>query len=136
MIITIDEYFGKWAKFGNSEINENAANLLDAVNKLADYAIEDGVEFKINPVTGSVVSGSEYGGFRPQSCPMGAKYSSHKLGLAVDLYDPDGAIDDWCMENQDKLKECGLYLEHPDATISWCHVSKKAPKSGKRVFYP
>lgn len=136
MILTIDEYFGKWHKFGNSEINENAANLVDAVNRLADYAIADGVEFKINPSTDSVVSGSEYGGFRPQSCTIGAKYSSHKLGLAVDLYDPSNDIDEWCMENQDKLQECGIYIEHPSATNHWSHWTIKSPKSGRRVFYP
>ena len=92
--------------------------------------------YKINPKTKSQISGETLGGFRPQSSKVGAPKSSHKEGLAVDLYDPDGAIDSWCMVNFEKMAECGIYIEHPSKTIGWSHWTIKRPGSGNRVFFP
>ena len=137
-MITIAQYFGPWrnhpdatpAKFANAD------RLLDSVNKLMAMAESDGVEFKVNPKTGSQVSGTKLGGFRPIDSTTGAPKSSHKEALAVDLYDPDEAIDKWCLDNLDKLEECGIYLEHPDSTVGWSHWQIRRPGSGNRVFYP
>jgi hypothetical protein len=78
-------------------------------------------------------------GYRPASINAavgGAKRSNHMLCLAADFADPDGALDKFCLENQQILKDAGLYLEHPDATPGWCHLQAIAPKSGNRVFRP
>lgn len=137
-MITLEDYVGihsaslDW----DDARRANAAALLDAVALLESYAAQDGVPFPINPATGSGVSGQKFGGFRPQSCPIGASASAHKEGLAVDLFDPSGAIDAWCMANQDELELCGIYIEHPSATQGWSHWSIRAPKSGRHVFYP
>jgi hypothetical protein len=137
-MITLDQYFGKWINTADAtrEAKENAEVLLEAVNALKAIAESDGIEFPINPATGSCVSGQTYGGFRPQSCKQGAARSSHKQGLAVDIYDPQNDIDAWCMDNLDKLEQCGIYIEHPSATNHWSHWTIKAPGSRKRVFYP
>lgn len=137
-MITIEQYFGKWIDHPDAtpERKENAGRLLVAVEKLEQLAIEDGIVFPDNPATGSGVSGQTYGGFRPQDCPQGAPHSSHKEGLAVDRYDPDNKIDDWCMANLGRLEQCGIYIEHPDSTPHWSHWTIKAPGSGHRVFYP
>lgn len=137
-MITLDEYFGPWAKHPDAtpERRKNAAALLVACSHLETRAVADGVVFHDNPVTQSGVSGKDYGGFRPQSCPQGAPGSAHKQGLAVDRYDPDGEIDDWCMANLDLLEQSGIYLEHPGSTRGWSHWTIRAPKSGNRVFFP
>jgi len=96
----------------------------------------DGVVFPINPATECGISGKTYGGFRPQSCPQGAAHSNHKLGLAVDRWDPLNRIDDWCMQHIEVLEECGIWIEHPDATPGWAHWQSVQPKSGRRVFLP
>lgn len=62
--------------------------------------------------------------------------SSHLYGAAVDIADPDGKLKAWCMANKHKLIECGLYMEDPKYTTSWCHLSSYMPKSGKRIFIP
>lgn len=62
--------------------------------------------------------------------------SSHLYGCAVDIADPDGKLKSWCKANQNKLVECGLWMEHPDYTKTWCHLSSYMPKSGKRIFIP
>ena len=137
-MITLAQYFGKFIDHPDATdtIKDNAHRLLAAVAGLEAVALADGVEFTDNPATGSGVSGQTYGGFRPQDCPQGAKYSSHKQGMAVDLYDPSNAIDDWCIANLQDLENFGIYIEHPNATPRWSHWTIRAPKSGKRVFLP
>ena len=137
-MITKAEYFGPHR--GSSEITEElleaVAELLEAQAKLQGLAEAAGVHFPKNPKTGSGISGSTYGGWRPKACSIGAPASAHKLGLAVDLFDPHEEIDNWCMANLPILAQCGIYLEHPDKTPGWSHWSVKAPKSGNRVFAP
>ena len=137
-MITFEQYVGihEHSPDWTAERQLNAVNLLVACARLEELAKEDGVVFPDNPKTGSGVSGDTLGGFRPQDCKIGAAKSSHKEGLAVDRYDPHGHIDSWCMVNQGKLAECGIYLEHPTKTIGWSHWTIKAPTSRNRVFMP
>lgn len=62
--------------------------------------------------------------------------SSHLYGCAVDIADPKGELKKWCVANKAKLIECGLWMEDPKYTSSWCHLSSYIPKSGKRIFIP
>lgn len=79
-------------------------------------------------------------GWRPEAInagvPNAAKQSKHMTCQACDLSDDDGALDAWCMQNQDELERIGLWLEHPSSTPRWCHVQIVPPRSGNRVFYP
>ena len=137
-MISLDDYVGvhKDSPDWTEARRINATELLSACDRLERLAVADGVVFKTNPKTGTEVSGETLGGFRPQSCKIGAPHSAHKEGFAVDRYDPDGAIDSWCMVNQDKLQLCGIYLEHPTKTIGWSHWTIRRPRSGNRVFMP
>lgn len=62
--------------------------------------------------------------------------SSHLYGAAVDIGDADGKLKAWLKANPQKLVECGLWMEHPDYTKTWCHVQTYAPASFNRVFKP
>lgn len=137
-MISFAEYFGEWAdhKDATDDRKANAIRLLSCCHSLELLALADGVEFPINYVTGSGVSGRDYGGFRPQSCPVGAPNSAHKEALAVDRFDPKDKIDEWCMKNLDAVRACGIYIEHPSATQGWSHWTVRAPRSGKTVFMP
>lgn len=79
-------------------------------------------------------------GWRPKavntSTPGAALFSKHMTGQAVDLADPHGDLDEWCMSNPGLLAALELWQEHPSATKGWCHVQIVPPKSGKRVFFP
>lgn len=132
------EYFGKWMfnRDATPERVNNAENLCAAVNRLIERMESDGVKFPINPHTRTNVSGESFGGFRPQSCAIGAPNSAHKEGMAVDLYDPDNAIDDWLIAHADDLDQFGLWFEHPDSTPYWSHWSIRKPRSGNRFFRP
>lgn len=64
----------------------------------------------------------------------GSKKSAHMSCEAVDLEDKDGRLKRFLTE--DLLDKYDLYMEHPDATPSWCHIQTRATKSGARVFKP
>lgn len=135
-MILIEDYFGKWecSPDATPERVENAKVLLSKVNPLLNRAFDSGVQLHINPNTKTHVAGNTYGGFRPQDCPQGAPHSSHKDGRAVDVFDPFNELDNWLTDKL--LEEFGLYRESPLATKSWCHLTDKAPGSGKRTFTP
>lgn len=135
-MITIEDYFGPWMNHADADVRRkaNAQTLLAKVNALLEDAEAAGVELKVNPITGTLVSGQTFGGFRPQSCPQGAPTSSHKEGRGVDVVDRSGALDDWITDAT--LEHHGLYREHPEDTPNWCHLTDRAPGSGRRTFKP
>ena len=126
----------KYAQDMTDDIRRNIDLLLPRVNLLLTVMAADGVPIEIDPATGS----PSHSGWRPPevnaATPNAATRSKHMDGLADDLYDPEGALDDWCMNHQARLADIGLWLEHPASTKGWCHVQCVPPKSGNRVFYP
>lgn len=94
-------------------------------------------------VNGLLIKFGEYrkvtSGYRTEEANLaagGSKNSWHKSARAIDLHDFDGKLDLYCTNNLSVLEELGLYLEHPNNTLGWCHLQVKPPKSGKRVFFP
>lgn len=79
-------------------------------------------------------------GWRPPAVnagtPGAAVFSRHMTGEAIDLYDPEGDLDEWCLAHPEILEKLGLWQEHPASTKGWCHVQTVPPKSQNRVFYP
>ena len=132
------DYFGPWQNHPDvtDEVRSNAEELLLRVNALLEDAFRDGIDLSLNKQTDSYVSGTQYGGFRPQSCPICAPKSAHKTGQAVDIYDPWDALDEWIDKHPACLEAHDLYREASSATRRWCHLSTRAPKSGKRTFLP
>lgn len=83
-----------------------------------------------------MIVSSGYRSPEQNAAAKGAKKSNHMACLAADFHDADGKLDEWCMANLPILEECGIFLEHPEATKNWTHVQVVAPKSGNRVFRP
>lgn len=137
-MITLSQYAGKWrtSPDWNADVEANALRLLTSVNALEAEMARMGVRFPDNPATRSGISGSLYGGFRPQACPIGAEKSNHKQGKAVDRYDPGNMIDDWLMAHQDRMAVHGIWIESPDNTDGWSHWQSVPPNSGNRVYRP
>lgn len=137
-MITLAEYLGTWASHADvtPQVKSNAIELLKRVNALLDELATKNIASKINPKTKSQVSGEVYGGFRPQSCPIGASGSSHKTGEGIDVYDPAGAIDWFIDKNPELLVKHNLYRENAKDTPTWCHLQTRKTKSGKRTFLP
>lgn len=135
-MITASDYFRAYANHPaiTDEISSNADTLIGRVNLFLDECQSLGWEPKINPSTGTYISGQDNGGWRPPECPIGAPSSSHKQGQGVDIADADGSLD--ALVTDELLARHGLYREHPEATLTWCHLTTRPPKSGKRTFFP
>lgn len=118
------------------EIRANAEKTVESANALIARLEADGIVFHENPRTKSLISS----GWRPPQIngqtKNAAPMSKHMTGQAIDLYDPEGEIDDYLMANEDVLIGLSLFMEHPSATKGWAHVQTVAPRSGKRCFYP
>jgi hypothetical protein len=141
-MIELEHYLmGRREQYGHllgHDLLHNAGITVEAANKLLVLAKLAGVTLETSPRTGSIVSS----GWRPpavnEATPGAAPRSKHLSCQAVDLYDPDGDLDDWLMtdDGQHVMQDLGLWLEHPAATKTWCHVQTVPPRSGRRVFYP
>lgn len=120
-----------------TDLRRNAARTVEAANAMLVLAKAAGVSLEASPRTGTIVSS----GWRPAdinaATPGAAARSLHMTCEAIDLYDPDGDLDDWLLASADTvLRDLGLWLEHPAATKGWAHVQTRPPRSGRRVFYP
>src|SRR3990167_1686589 len=144
MTISLTDYFQ--GKLHDAEHEIMADDLLVRVNELLAEAERAGVALAVCPNTGTWISGSKGGagdgGFRLLTSTTGSARSSHKEAKAVDVYDPGGRLDDWLDDfevgvgDNTKLAEHGLYREAPNATNGWCHLTTRAPGSGRRTFNP
>lgn len=118
------------------EIKANAEKTVSLVNALLAVLQAENVPLEKHPQTQSVIAS----GWRPPQINGQVKgaavRSKHMTGEACDLYDPEGAIDDYLIDHPEPLIALGLYLEHPSATKNWSHVQIIPPRSGKRVFHP
>lgn len=135
-MIKVEDYLNYWkVNYGHVKVDvekeltnkmkDDAATLISKVNQLL---IAYGHE--------AIISS----GWRPylvnKLISNAAVYSNHTKCLAVDLADPHGDLDNWCMNNLPTLEAVGLWLEHPAATKGWTHLQSVAPRSGSRIFYP
>ncbi len=138
-MISTRAYFGEWygSPIVTPLLQSNAMRLISSVNKLELMMLQAKIKMPINLKTKNQISGDKLGGFRPLGNGVGAgNKSSHCEARGIDLYDPVQAQGKWCMANLKKLEECGLYMEHISATPTWLHLTTRAPRSGKRCFYP
>jgi len=132
-----DYWMGRDEKYPlamSTVIDHNASILVSVVNGWILSAQARGAVFEKR--NGTIVSS----GWRPAavnaSTPGAAKNSKHMIGQAVDLFGPDNKLATFAFNNQDLLKEHGLWMEHPSATPTWIHLQTVPPRSGNRVFYP
>ena len=120
------------------EVKANAEKTVKLVNSLLAVMEAEGMKLEAHPVSQSLVSS----GWRPpqinRQVKGAAPKSKHMTGEAVDLYDPEGDIDNFLMSGagQRVLASLGIWIEHPSATKSWSHCQIVPPRSGMRVFYP
>lgn len=126
----------KYASQLTDEVKTNAGILLPRVNSIIAMAEARGIVFHINPLTECNVDS----GWRPAEINAKTKgaapRSKHMIGAAIDIYDPEGAFDEWLLANQTIMEQVKLWMEHPASTKGWSHLQCLPPASGNRVFYP
>ncbi len=140
MQITVADYLMGREKLYPGEltlgIKANAELTVDAVNALLARLEKAGVRLETNPQTGTIISS----GWRPPQINSQVKNaavrSKHMTGQACDLYDPEGLIDDWLVDNLPADRSLGLWMESPACTKGWSHVQIVPPASQKVIFYP
>lgn len=123
-----DYYMGRDRLYRAELTTDLRANARDTVRRVNLLLKRAGIAAKVSS------------GWRPAAInatiPGAAPGSKHISCLAIDLEDPEGVLDAWCMANLGVLEEIGLWLEHPHATPGWCHLQTQPPRSGSRVFSP
>ena len=97
----------------SDEVKANMAILIPRVNDL----IQDLPE-AIRPK--GITSGFRPGRFNVAA--GGAPHSGHVVGKAVDLSDPNEAIDTYLTAHPELLVKHSLWREDPKCTKSWCHL--------------
>lgn len=65
-----------------------------------------------------------------------AHASMHLRGAAADVFDQDGSLKKWIMNNLAFVEEVGFWMEDFGATPNWVHFQQLPPYSGKRFFLP
>jgi hypothetical protein len=141
MITMTDYWMGRNVTHALSltpQIEHEAQRTVELANKLLTTAALHGVILPPHPVNHSSVSS----GWRPPAVnagtPNAAPNSKHMTGKAIDIYDPDGDLDNWLMTDKGTaaLEAIGLWMEHPSATKGWTHLQTVPPGSNRRCFYP
>jgi hypothetical protein len=134
-VITLDDYWMGRDKTYAADLTADIARAAAITVQRANALL---AEFRFD--TGDVEQRKVNSGWRPpevnKGTPGAALRSKHMTGEAVDIADPDGHLDEWCLSHLDTLARLGLWLEHPSATKNWCHVQTCAPRSGNRCFFP
>lgn len=134
-MITLDDYLNHW-RVHYSQANVPLEELTDAMQEDASITVDKANQLLVRFGEEREITS----GWRPievnKLVPGAALFSNHTRCLAVDIADPSGDLDEWCLANPGVLEEIGLWQEHPASTKGWCHVQTVAPKSGNRVFYP
>lgn len=127
-MITVNDYW-----MGRDETY--ASELTDAIRRNAATTVALVNELEL--ASGMYLAVSS--GWRPAAINAavgGATHSNHTTACACDVHDPEGKLDQWCLDNLEVLERLGLWLESPKHTPGWCHVQTVPPKSGNRVFIP
>lgn len=152
-MISLDQYFtnpttGELKPYNQSQEEAALDLLLRREDLRQEYYEATGKSKDIDPDTGTEISGkrdgSGDGGFRLKGSKTSAgRKSSHEDARGLDDSDQDNGFDDWltAFDREDgkrnsMLEKHGLYREHPDSTPTWCHLTTRAPGSGKRTFWP
>ncbi len=126
-MISLDELLQKKFVFKDlpKETQDNLMILLERINKIrAAYG-------KPMTITSCLRTPADQQRINPK-----APKSNHLIGAAVDISDPKGELDEWCVKNEKLLQTVGLWLEHKDDTPTWTHFQIYPPKSGNRFFHP
>lgn len=108
----------------SEELEVNLTSLLIALNKCRN-------------IYGKPIAVSS--GYRPgkyNTAAKGAANSAHLTCEACDFVDADGQLKKYILDNPIILETCGLYMEAPDRTPTWCHLQIRRIPSGNRIFRP
>ncbi len=118
-MIVITELIKAPAKFEDQtqEIQDNLTLLLERINKVRSaWGKPMTVTSGLRTMEDHLRIYAEKGITDHSKIPMKSK---HLYGLAVDIFDPDAILHQWCKDNEALLKEIGIWLENRQG--NWQH---------------
>lgn len=125
------EIYNEYRDYSAKFINPKAVTMLENVREILGVPL----------ICNTWASGGtrNYCGYRQESCPIGAKGSYHRKGMAFDLISKYMTA----KEMRDKLEERQDYLIYPirvekwtgENEISWLHVDLGDTKGNKIYFF-
>lgn len=135
-MITLSELLK--GKCSLSELDEatkkNLYELLDKINKVRDrYGYPMIVTSGYRTIEHHLEIYKKKGITDKSKIPM---KSNHLTGCAVDISDPNGKLQKWCLNNVEVLESVGLWCESFIFTRGWVHFQLNPPVSGRRFFMP
>jgi hypothetical protein len=137
-MITLKDYL-KYEVCNDQTILSNIKELLKLVNELRTasglpFIVTSGLRTKESQIVLYQKLAKQKGiPFDESKVPLKSKHIS---GQAIDIFDPQKELQQWCLDNEEKLEDLGLYCEDFSATPNWVHFQTVQPKSGKRFFIP
>lgn len=104
------------------EVQENLKNLLEKVNKIREkYGKPMIISSGLRTMQQHLDIYAKKGITDQSKIPM---KSRHLFGLALDVSDPKKELQQWCKDNEQFLRDLGIWLEDFDATSTpspWVH---------------
>ena len=79
---------------------------------------------------------SEYRGYRPKYCEIGAEHSQHRFGRAIDFTIPGKRPEEihrTIQDNYERFNDAGLTTIEKD-TPTWTHVDIRSTMNPKKIF--
>lgn len=139
-MISMDELLkGARLEDQDQDVQKSLKILLERVNKIRTaygkpMTVTSGLRTKEDHIRVYKEKAAKEGKpFDDKKIPWG---SQHLKGCAVDVYDPNQDLQQWCLDNVDVLENVELWCEDFSATHSWVHFQIRAPRSGNRFFKP
>lgn len=122
----------KWEDL-SSDIQKNIEQLLEKMNKVRDLygkpmIITSGLRTKEDQIR----IYKEKGITDLSKIPMKSK---HLQGLAVDVYDPSGELNQWCKDNEEKLREIGVWLEARQGNWQHFQIEQYGSYTSKKSIF-
>lgn len=119
MILMSELLKGKKLEDLSPEVQTNLNQLLVAINKVRTlYGHPMIVTSCVRTMEEHLAIYAKKGITDKSKIPMKSK---HLFGQAVDIADADGKLKEWCLANEQTLKEVGVWMEAFHATPTWVH---------------
>ncbi|NDE09892.1 MAG: hypothetical protein EBZ95_04910 [Chitinophagia bacterium] len=118
----------------SEEIQNNLNILLERINKVrSEYGKKMIVTSGLRSMDDHLRIYAEKGITDKSKIPMKSK---HLIGAAVDIYDPVGELNQWCKDNEEFLRDLGIWLEIRQG--NWQHfqiLPYKSYNNQKTIFF-
>ncbi len=103
----------------DQDIQDNLEILLEKLNKVrTEWAKPMRVTSGLRTMAHHLEIYAKKGITDKSKIPMKSK---HLFGQAADIYDPNKELQQWCKDNEQFLRDLGLWLEDFSATSNWVH---------------